>query len=409
MNAWLLDRCVAYAKARPHPERSEQTVWEAFELAPWRSPPVRSARNTASRPLPGHRRRTPPSHRSTRPVPRNGPSPSSPSLRRPGIGACNRQFAPAATVVSSHFEPSGDASCPITPAVHGRRLPRGLVQPPSKRQTLPERDGMRFRSLGTSLPARCTKRPSDCGESAERSTMRRMLGDRFGCTLAAANSAIGGVSPCAWRIASREPTRSDRKRRRFGRRAVGRRSLGRASRYRPASLAAAAGRLSNARRSGRALHCKRRGIPASRSPNENVVARIEMVAGPQSGICLWHDPHHSPNPVAGNIESLRGLRDESCERKGGAGACRASYRSWHSARGAVEQRSGAQEDPRGANHKMDCRQARWATCAAPRRQPQAPHWRPNRGDALRADAVRLSRKEQVVSPMVPRSNCSRFA
>ena len=242
-----------------------------------------------------------------------------PSLRRPGIGACNRQFAPAATEVSSRFEPSGDASCPITPAVHGRRLLRGLVQPPSKRQTLPERDGMRFRSLGTSLPARCTKRPSDCGESAERSTMRRMLGDQFGCTLAAANSAIGGVSPCAWRIASREPTRSDRKRRRFGRRAVGRRSLGRASRYRPTSPAAAAGRLSNARRSGRALHCKRRGTPASRSPNENVVA---------------HDPHHSPNPVAGNIESLRGLRDESCERKGGAGACRASYRSWHSARGS---------------------------------------------------------------------------
>ena len=30
LNAWLLDRCVAYAKARPHPERSEQTVWEAL-------------------------------------------------------------------------------------------------------------------------------------------------------------------------------------------------------------------------------------------------------------------------------------------------------------------------------------------------------------------------------------------
>ena len=31
LNAWLLDRCVAYAKAHPHPERPEQTVWEAFE------------------------------------------------------------------------------------------------------------------------------------------------------------------------------------------------------------------------------------------------------------------------------------------------------------------------------------------------------------------------------------------
>ena len=31
MNAWLLDQCVAYAKAHRHPELSEQTIWEAFE------------------------------------------------------------------------------------------------------------------------------------------------------------------------------------------------------------------------------------------------------------------------------------------------------------------------------------------------------------------------------------------
>ena len=31
LNAWLLDRCVAYAKAHPDPERPEQTVWDAFE------------------------------------------------------------------------------------------------------------------------------------------------------------------------------------------------------------------------------------------------------------------------------------------------------------------------------------------------------------------------------------------
>jgi transposase len=31
LNAWLLDRCVAYAKAHPHPERPGQTVWQAFE------------------------------------------------------------------------------------------------------------------------------------------------------------------------------------------------------------------------------------------------------------------------------------------------------------------------------------------------------------------------------------------
>lgn len=31
LNAWLLDRCIAYAKAHRHPERTEQTIWEAFE------------------------------------------------------------------------------------------------------------------------------------------------------------------------------------------------------------------------------------------------------------------------------------------------------------------------------------------------------------------------------------------
>ena len=39
--------------------------------------------------------------------------------------------------------------------------------------------------------AKRTKRPSELGESAERSTMRRTLGKRSGCTLAAGNSASG--------------------------------------------------------------------------------------------------------------------------------------------------------------------------------------------------------------------------
>jgi transposase len=41
LNAWLTDKCVAYAKAHPHPERPDQTVWEVFEeerpnLVPYR-------------------------------------------------------------------------------------------------------------------------------------------------------------------------------------------------------------------------------------------------------------------------------------------------------------------------------------------------------------------------------------
>jgi transposase len=31
LNAWLLDKCVAYAKADAHPEQSERTIWEVFE------------------------------------------------------------------------------------------------------------------------------------------------------------------------------------------------------------------------------------------------------------------------------------------------------------------------------------------------------------------------------------------
>jgi transposase len=31
LNAWLLDKCIAYAKAHRHPEFADQTIWEAFE------------------------------------------------------------------------------------------------------------------------------------------------------------------------------------------------------------------------------------------------------------------------------------------------------------------------------------------------------------------------------------------
>ena len=31
LNAWLLNRCVAYAKAHKHPELTDRTIWQAFE------------------------------------------------------------------------------------------------------------------------------------------------------------------------------------------------------------------------------------------------------------------------------------------------------------------------------------------------------------------------------------------
>ena len=31
LNAWLADKCVAYAEAHCHPELTEQTIWDVFE------------------------------------------------------------------------------------------------------------------------------------------------------------------------------------------------------------------------------------------------------------------------------------------------------------------------------------------------------------------------------------------
>jgi hypothetical protein len=31
LNGWLVDQCVTYAKAHPHPERREETIWSAFQ------------------------------------------------------------------------------------------------------------------------------------------------------------------------------------------------------------------------------------------------------------------------------------------------------------------------------------------------------------------------------------------
>ena len=31
LNAWLMDKCIAWAKAHAHPELSERTIWEVFE------------------------------------------------------------------------------------------------------------------------------------------------------------------------------------------------------------------------------------------------------------------------------------------------------------------------------------------------------------------------------------------
>jgi hypothetical protein len=40
LNAWLLDRCVAYAKAHKHPELTDHTIWQAFEAERPRFVPI---------------------------------------------------------------------------------------------------------------------------------------------------------------------------------------------------------------------------------------------------------------------------------------------------------------------------------------------------------------------------------
>ena len=42
LNAWLLDRCIAYAKAHKHPELADCTIWQAFEAERPQRPVTRS-------------------------------------------------------------------------------------------------------------------------------------------------------------------------------------------------------------------------------------------------------------------------------------------------------------------------------------------------------------------------------
>ena len=47
LNAWLLDRCVAYARAHQHPELADRTIWQVFEAERPKLVPIRG-RSTGS-------------------------------------------------------------------------------------------------------------------------------------------------------------------------------------------------------------------------------------------------------------------------------------------------------------------------------------------------------------------------
>jgi transposase len=45
LNAWLLDRCIAYAKVHKHPELTDRTIWQAFEAERPKLVPIATAFN----------------------------------------------------------------------------------------------------------------------------------------------------------------------------------------------------------------------------------------------------------------------------------------------------------------------------------------------------------------------------
>ena len=48
LNAWLMDKCVSYAKAHRHPEQTDKTIWEMFEAERPQLVPYVGAPSTAS-------------------------------------------------------------------------------------------------------------------------------------------------------------------------------------------------------------------------------------------------------------------------------------------------------------------------------------------------------------------------
>ena len=56
LNAWLVDKCVAWAKAHAHPEQSERTIWEVFEDERPKLIPIAAASTDSTRCRPRCRR-----------------------------------------------------------------------------------------------------------------------------------------------------------------------------------------------------------------------------------------------------------------------------------------------------------------------------------------------------------------
>ena len=155
-----------------------------------------------------------------------------------------------------------------------------------------------FAHWGRSPLARCTKRPSDCGESAERSTTRRTLGERSGCTFVTANPVRGEQrrarprdqiergdgSVVGLSVADHWREHCDIDLRLRRQRPAGRQML----------VVAGRACVVSGEEPWRAVAIKH--LPKIGGASENVVVRIvsvgaEVVADPQSGICLWHDLH----------------------------------------------------------------------------------------------------------------------
>ena len=157
LNAWLLDKCIAYAKAHRHPELTEQTIWEVFE-----------ARTAEARSL----------CRPVRRIPRGagvGLEDLPGALRQQQIlGGCQRGRAAGrgACLCRPHRDPPGRAH---------RRRASALRSAAARRSTIP---GITCRCWPAS-PAPCaTARPSRTGCCRPRWT-------RCGASSPAPTTAIG--------------------------------------------------------------------------------------------------------------------------------------------------------------------------------------------------------------------------
>jgi transposase len=159
LNAWLLDKCVAFAKAHKHPELPDKTIWQVFEEE---RPKLRSL--------------------SRRRPPRRGPR-----LRRPACDPAgrrrHRRTSPALRTRPNHLRPLALCVDPRPQArrAQERRAVQGLGSASSYRAGSPQTARLRRRrpADGGDPIGYPGRRPAGRGGGLRRGAWRgRLLGER---------------------------------------------------------------------------------------------------------------------------------------------------------------------------------------------------------------------------------------